>query len=383
MGYVFTPLWAALQISFAILFLSSFLEVKRRKDEMVWIAVVAWLVTAIYGLFEVQGIHGYLMYLLATVLILLAIHGEYGPKGLCLLVLVFLIPVVIDLAVLYLTADLSGLTHYLAVTGGKVLSVVLVLVLRRFKVLSTGKQTQPDGDMLLLRQHMEMQQESMAALEQNYRIQRKNAHEFEHHMQVLRDLLDRGEVSAARDYLDRLKKNRSIHVMSVSSNHPVIDVILNQKYQTARENEIKMQIQVNDLSALTIPTDSLVVVLTNLLDNAIEASGECFFIVKDGVIITPPNDTSLESITQKNVIQIAKDLGYTVLRQRITRDEAYNADEAFFTGTAAEVTPISSIDSRVIGSGKRGPVSHELQGAYFDIVMGKNPKYEHLLTYIN
>jgi branched-chain amino acid aminotransferase len=114
-----------------------------------------------------------------------------------------------------------------------------------------------------------------------------------------------------------------------------------------------------------------------------EGSGECFFIVKDGVIITPPNDTSLESITQKNVIQIAKDLGYTVLRQRITRDEAYNADEAFFTGTAAEVTPISSIDSRVIGSGKRGPVSHELQGAYFDIVMGKNPKYEHLLTYIN
>ena len=58
-------------------------------------------------------------------------------------------------------------------------------------------------------------------------------------------------------------------------------------------------------------------------------------------------------------------------------------DTAFFTGTAAEVTPISSIDSRVIGSGKRGPVSHELQGAYFDIVMGKNPKYEHLLTYIN
>ena len=87
MGYVFTPLWAALQICFAILFLSSFLEVRIKKDEMVWIAVVAWLVTAIYGLFEVQGIHGYLMYLLATVLILLSVHGEYGPKGLYLLVL--------------------------------------------------------------------------------------------------------------------------------------------------------------------------------------------------------------------------------------------------------------------------------------------------------
>ncbi len=297
MGYVFTPLWAALQISFAILFLSSFLEVKRRKDEMVWIAVASWLATAMYGLFEVQGIHGYLMYLLAAVLILLLVHGEYGPKGLCLLALVFLIPLVMDMAVLYLAAKLSGLTFYLAVTGGKVLPAVLVLVLRRFKLLSMGKQTRQDGDMLLLRQHMEMQQESMAALEQNYRIQRKSAHEFEHHIQVLRDLLDQGEVSAARDYLDRLKKNRSIHVMSVSSNHPFIDVILNQKYQTARENEIKMQIQVNDLSQLTIPTDSLVVVLTNLLDNAIEACRRldgyreifCSVLYDDGLYISIRN----------------------------------------------------------------------------------------------
>ena len=82
MGYVFTPIWAALQICFVILFLSSFLEIKRRKDEMVWIAVVAWLVTAIYGLFEVQGIHGYLMYLLAAVLILCTsclIDGSFNP----------------------------------------------------------------------------------------------------------------------------------------------------------------------------------------------------------------------------------------------------------------------------------------------------------------
>ncbi|WP_235362434.1 branched-chain amino acid transaminase [Campylobacter fetus] len=114
-----------------------------------------------------------------------------------------------------------------------------------------------------------------------------------------------------------------------------------------------------------------------------EGSGECFFIVKDGVIITPPNDTSLESITQKTVIEIAKDLGYTVVRQRITRDEAYTADEAFFTGTAAEVTPISNIDGRTIGSGKRGEIATKLQAAYFDVVMGKNAKYEHFITYIN
>ncbi len=113
-----------------------------------------------------------------------------------------------------------------------------------------------------------------------------------------------------------------------------------------------------------------------------KGSGECFFIVKNGAIITPPNDTSLESITQKTVIDIAKDLGYEVVRQRITRDEAYTADEAFFTGTAAEVTPISNIDGRIIGSGKRGVIATQLQAAYFDVVMGKNAKYEHFVTYI-
>lgn len=113
-----------------------------------------------------------------------------------------------------------------------------------------------------------------------------------------------------------------------------------------------------------------------------EGSGECFFIVRNGVIITPPNDTSLESITQATVIDIAKDLGYEVQRRRITRDEVYIADEAFFTGTAAEVTPISKIDDRVIGSGKIGEITSKLQKAYFDVVMGKNPNYEKFLTYV-
>ena len=271
MGYLFSVLWAALQILFLMLFLSSFLEVRRRGDETGWIAVVAWLFTAIFGSFQVQGLHGYLMYLLSAALILLSVYGEYGPQGLCLLIFAFLIPVTVDMAVLCLAAELGAAAYYLAVTGGKALPVLLVLALRRFRLLSSGKQTRQDQDMLLLRQHMEMQRESMTALEANFRMQRRSAHEFEHHLQVLRDLLDRDETDAARDYLDRLKKNRSIHVMSVSSNHPVIDVILNQKYQTARENGIQMQLRVNDLSGLSIPADSLVVVLTNLLDNAIEA----------------------------------------------------------------------------------------------------------------
>lgn len=113
-----------------------------------------------------------------------------------------------------------------------------------------------------------------------------------------------------------------------------------------------------------------------------EGSGECFFIVQDGVIITPPNDNSLVSITQDTVIKIAKDLGYEVRRERITRDQAYTADEAFFTGTAAEVTPIREIDNRVIGSGKRGEITTALQSAYFDVVYGRNEKYSSFLTYI-
>ena len=113
-----------------------------------------------------------------------------------------------------------------------------------------------------------------------------------------------------------------------------------------------------------------------------EGPGECFFIVENGALITPPNDSSLASITQDTVIKIARDLDIEVRRERITRDRAYTADEAFFTGTAAEVTPISNIDNRVIGAGERGAVTKCLQDAYFDVVYGRNPKYASMLTYI-
>ncbi len=113
-----------------------------------------------------------------------------------------------------------------------------------------------------------------------------------------------------------------------------------------------------------------------------EGSGECLFIVRDGVLISPPNDNSLESITQDTVLRIAKERGIPIERRRVTRDEVYIADEAFFTGTAAEVTPIREVDGRIIGSGKRGAITKELQEAYFDIVYGRNSEYEHMLTYI-
>ncbi len=114
-----------------------------------------------------------------------------------------------------------------------------------------------------------------------------------------------------------------------------------------------------------------------------EASGACFFMVRDGKLISPPTDNALESITQQTVIDLANDMGIEVIRRRITREEIYIADEAFLTGTAAEITPIREVDARVIGVGGRGEITERLQSAYFDVVTGKNPDYIKYLTYIN
>lgn len=113
-----------------------------------------------------------------------------------------------------------------------------------------------------------------------------------------------------------------------------------------------------------------------------EGSGECFFMVKDGVVITPPNENSLGSITQKTIIEICEELAIPLERRRITRDEVYVADESFFTGTAAEVTPIREIDNRTIGNGGRGDITKTIQEKYFDIVYGRDEKYKKYLTYI-
>ncbi|OQX58152.1 MAG: branched chain amino acid aminotransferase [Helicobacteraceae bacterium 4484_230] len=113
-----------------------------------------------------------------------------------------------------------------------------------------------------------------------------------------------------------------------------------------------------------------------------EASGAGFFMVREGKLISPPNDNSLESITQKTVIEYAEDLGYEVIRRRISREELYIADEAFLTGTAAEITPVREIDARIVGEGHRGPITEKIQSGYFDIVFGRNKKYEHYLTYV-
>ena len=103
-------------------------------------------------------------------------------------------------------------------------------------------------------------------------------------------------------------------------------------------------------------------------------------LVKDGVIYEPELTSALTGITRSSVIELAAGLGYEVKAKRLTRDDIYIADECFFTGTAAEVTPIRELDQRQIGAGKAGPVTKALQKAFFDVVTGKDRKHRHWLT---
>ncbi|MFN0160784.1 MAG: branched-chain amino acid transaminase [Burkholderiales bacterium] len=111
-----------------------------------------------------------------------------------------------------------------------------------------------------------------------------------------------------------------------------------------------------------------------------EGAGENIFIVKDGVLYEPELASALVGITRASVHAIARDLKLEVRSRRLTRDDVYIADEAFFTGTAAEVTPIRELDARTIGAGKRGPITKKIQDAFFAIVEGRNRKYAKWLT---
>ena len=113
-----------------------------------------------------------------------------------------------------------------------------------------------------------------------------------------------------------------------------------------------------------------------------EASGENIFMVKDGIIKTTPLTSILPGITRDAIIQIAKAKGWPVIEERFTRDELYTAHEAFFTGTAAEVTPIREVDDRAIGPGRIGPLTKVIQATFFDVFKGKLDEYRHWLTYL-
>ena len=113
-----------------------------------------------------------------------------------------------------------------------------------------------------------------------------------------------------------------------------------------------------------------------------EGSGQNIFIVRHNRFYTPEATSALEGITRDTVIRLLSDSGYEVKEKRMTRDEVYTADEAFFTGTASELTPIRELDGRKIGNGKRGPATSKLQSQYFDLVQGRSDKYAEWLDYI-
>ncbi len=113
-----------------------------------------------------------------------------------------------------------------------------------------------------------------------------------------------------------------------------------------------------------------------------EGSGENFFLIRKGVLHTPQLTSCLEGITRDTIITLAHDLGLQVMERSITRDEVYVAEECFFTGTAAEVTPIREVDGRVIGNGGRGPITEKLQSMFFDHVYGRAKTHLDWLTYV-
>lgn len=123
-------------------------------------------------------------------------------------------------------------------------------------------------------------------------------------------------------------------------------------------------------------------IMLDVQGNVGEGSGENVFIIRDGVLKTPPLTAILEGITRNSVIDLARHMGLTVRETVFSRDELYIADEVFFTGTAAELTPIREVDNRIIGNGFPGPITHKLQQAFFRIVQGKDDAFKSWLTLI-
>lgn len=296
MEYIMHALWAVIDLFYALSLFSAFFKAQRTKEDGIWVSVLLWLATAVYSMLAVDAVSPLLVRLLAMTLLLIYLYRETSQRGLAILLMTFGILLVLEIVIRTLTESQTAVL-FISMTAAKLFSILLAWFIGRYLAERLKRQEVQELELRLQRQHMEMQTESINALEQNYRQQRKITHEFEHHIQVLDDLLDAGAVTEAREYIRRLRGSRSYRVISVNSRHTVIDVILNQKYQTAQENGIKMQIKVNNLSAVALPTDSLVVILSNLLDNAIEACRrldgykeiDCSVLCDDGLYIAIQN----------------------------------------------------------------------------------------------
>lgn len=177
------------------------------------------------------------------------------------------------------------------------LAVANITILYLIRIME--KQSKEEFELTLISQQMDMQTKSITALEKSYRAQRKASHEFSHQMQTIGDLIASGKTSTAQEYIQQIQKTHTTRTFPVNTHHPILDAILNHKYQMAAEQEIEMCFKVNDLSSIEINTDELVVLLSNLLDNALEACSklstnkriECHIEVADSLYISIRNTT--------------------------------------------------------------------------------------------
>ncbi|MDY0056139.1 MAG: branched-chain amino acid transaminase [Methyloversatilis sp.] len=173
---------------------------------------------------------------------------------------------------------------------------------------------------------------------------------------------------------DGLKRGIRVKTSSYSRHHVNVSMC-RAKYSGTYANSILANMEATENGydeALLLDVDGFVA----------EGAGENLFVIKDNKIYEPEIASALVGITRASVIEIAAELGYQVVSKRLTRDDIYTADEAFFTGTAAEVTPIRELDGRLIGAGSRGPITEKIQARFFDAVNGRAPEYHHWLTRI-
>jgi len=173
---------------------------------------------------------------------------------------------------------------------------------------------------------------------------------------------------------DGLKRGIRVKTSSFSRHHVNVSMC-RAKYSGTYANSILANMEATEQGydeALLLDVDGFVA----------EGAGENLFVVKDNKIYEPEIASALVGITRASVIEIAAELGYQVVSKRLTRDDIYTADEAFFTGTAAEVTPIRELDGRQIGAGSRGPITEKIQARFFDAVNGRAPEYHRWLTRI-
>ena len=195
---------------------------------------------------------------------------------------------------------------------GCVLFIANIAIL--YIISAMEKSTEKEKELILLNQQMEIQTKNILALEKSYRTQRSATHEFNHQLQTIQVLLSSNEYETAKEFVAQLQGNQTLRTASVNSHHPIIDAVLNQKYQEAREQSIDIQLQINDLSGLTLKPDALVVLLSNLFDNAIEACVRlprdrmihCSVLLNDSLFISIRN-TSLPVTIVNGTIETTKD----------------------------------------------------------------------------